>query len=155
MNSNTSKSVSVTAVTKRVRNNRKNGKRYEGELVKTLKEMGISSRLGRSNEEGDVILPEHNLVIEVKSTNLRDRYPISKSPDQFFRLKRREILNFCELLFFIFIYMKFLEAGNFNVCEQFTCLELHIYEIPEQGITELCIILTPREVVPYSLHLSP
>ena len=87
MNSNTSKSVSVTAVTKRVRNNRKNGKRYEGELVKTLKEMGISSRLGRSNEEGDVILPEHNLVIEVKSTNLRDRYPISKSPDQFFLLK--------------------------------------------------------------------
>ncbi len=88
-------SKSVTPVTKitRIRNNRKNGKKYEGELVRILKEMGISARLGRSNEEGDVILSEFNCIIECKSTNLKDRYRISKSPEQFLRLKnlRQEV----------------------------------------------------------------
>ena len=90
-----SKTKSVTPVTKitRIRNNRKNGKKYEGELVRILKEMGISARLGRSNEEGDVILSEFNCIIECKSTNLKDRYRISKSPEQFLRLKnlRQEV----------------------------------------------------------------
>ena len=68
-----------------VARNRANGKRYEGELVKILRSRGISARLGRSNEEGDVILPGLNLVIEAKSTDL-DRYRISKAMDQFRRL---------------------------------------------------------------------
>ena len=82
------KTKSVTEVTKRtkVRNNRKNGKKYEGELVKSLRNMGISARLGRSNEEGDVVLPEHNIVIEAKSTK-RDRYKMSLAVDQYKRLK--------------------------------------------------------------------
>lgn len=83
------KMISVTEVTKtktRIKNNRKNGKRYEGELVKILRESGYGARLGRSNEEGDIVISELNMVIEVKSTNLKDRYPISKSPDQFHRL---------------------------------------------------------------------
>ena len=68
-----------------VARNRANGKRYEGELVKTLRSRNINARLGRSNEEGDVILPELNIVIEAKSTDL-DRYRISKAMDQFRRL---------------------------------------------------------------------
>jgi hypothetical protein len=32
-----------------------------------------------------------------------------------------------------------METGNFPVCEKFTVIELHIYEIPEEGSTELCI----------------
>ena len=83
---------SVTSVTKtktrNVKNNRKNGKRYEGELVRVLRQDGISARLGRSNEEGDVILPDHGIIIEAKSTNLKDRYRISKSPDQYIRLMK-------------------------------------------------------------------
>ncbi len=71
-----------------VSNNRKNGKKYEGELVKVLKQCGISARLGRSNEEGDVILPDYGIVIEVKSTSLKDRYRISKSPEQYYRLRK-------------------------------------------------------------------
>ena len=87
MNKGISKSVTpVTKITK-VRNNRKNGKKYEGELVRILKDMGISARLGRSNEEGDVILSKFNCIIECKSTNLKDRYRISKAPEQFLRLK--------------------------------------------------------------------
>ena len=82
---------SVTSVTKikkvNIGNNRKNGKKYEGELVKVLKQDGISARLGRSNEEGDVILPDLGIIIEAKSTNM-DRYKMSKSPDQFHRLKK-------------------------------------------------------------------
>ena len=70
-----------------VARNRANGKRYEGELVKILRSRGISARLGRSNEEGDVILPGLNLVIEAKSTDL-DRYRISKAMDQCRRLCR-------------------------------------------------------------------
>ena len=70
-----------------VARNRANGKRYEGEPVKSLRFRGISARLGRSNEEGDVILPEFNIVIEAKSTDL-DRYRISKAMDQFRRLCR-------------------------------------------------------------------
>ena len=70
-----------------VARNRANGKRYEGELVKTLRSRNINARLGRSNEEGDVILPELNIVIEAKSTDL-DRYRISKAMDQFRRLCR-------------------------------------------------------------------
>ena len=69
-----------------VARNRANGKRYEGELVKLLRSKDINARLGRSNEEGDVILPEHNIVIEAKSTDL-DRYRISKAMDQFRRLR--------------------------------------------------------------------
>lgn len=68
-----------------VTRNRANGKRYEGELVKVLRSKGINARLGRSNEEGDVILPELNIVMEAKSTDL-DRYRISKAMDQFKRL---------------------------------------------------------------------
>ena len=70
-----------------VARNRANGKRYEGELVKILRSRRINARLGRSNEEGDVILPELNIVIEAKSTDL-DRYRISKAMDQFMRLCR-------------------------------------------------------------------
>ena len=70
-----------------VARNRANGKRYEGELVKILRSRGINARRGRSNEEGDVILPELNIVIEAKSTDL-DRYRISKAMDQFRRLCR-------------------------------------------------------------------
>ncbi|MHB1507474.1 MAG: hypothetical protein ACYCUZ_05395 [Cuniculiplasma sp.] len=81
---------SVTSLTKikkvNIGNNRKNGKRYEGELIKVLKKNGLSARLGRSNEEGDVILPDFGIIIEAKSTSLKDRYRISKSPDQYFRL---------------------------------------------------------------------
>ena len=77
---------SVTEVTKTVQNNRRNGKKYEGELVRTLRDSGISARLGRSNEEGDVILPDHGIIIEAKSTCLKDRYRMSKAPDQFLRL---------------------------------------------------------------------
>ena len=88
---------SVTEVTKtktrNVKNNRKNGKRYEGELVKVLRQNGISARLGRSNEEGDVILPSYNIVIEAKSTNM-DRYRMSKSPEQFFRLGKLPLIVF-------------------------------------------------------------
>ena len=81
-------SKSVTPVTKitRIRNNRKNGKKYEGELVKILKENMISARLGRSNEEGDIILPEQNIIIEAKSTK-QDRYKMSLAVDQYKRLK--------------------------------------------------------------------
>ena len=71
----------------RVKNNRRNGKRYEGELVRLLRDQGISARLGRSNEEGDVILPEYNIVLEAKSTRLKGKYHISMSPDQYFRLR--------------------------------------------------------------------
>ena len=78
-------SKSVTPVT-RIRNNRKNGKKYEGELVKILKENMISARLGRSNEEGDIILPEQNIIIEAKSTK-QDRYKMSLAVDQYKRLK--------------------------------------------------------------------
>ena len=79
--------ISVTEVTKtRVKFNRKNGKKYEGELVKILREKGYGARLGRSNEEGDIVITELNMVVEAKSTNLKDRYRISKSPDQFHRL---------------------------------------------------------------------
>lgn len=80
-------SKSVTPVTKitRIRNNRKNGKKYEGELVKILKENMISARLGRSNEEGDIILPEQNIIIEAKSTK-QDRYKMSLAVDQYKRL---------------------------------------------------------------------
>ena len=80
--------TTVTETKPRIRRNRQNGKKYEGELVRTLKEMGIAARLGRSNEEGDVILPEINLVLEAKSTHLKDRYRLSKASDQYFRLKR-------------------------------------------------------------------
>ena len=74
--------ISVRSVAR----NRANGKRYEGELVKVLRSKDINARLGRSNEEGDVILPELNIVIEAKSTDL-DRYRISKAMDQFRRLR--------------------------------------------------------------------
>jgi Holliday junction resolvase len=77
----------------KVKNNRKNGKRYEGELVKLLRGVGIAARLGRSNEEGDVILSSHNLIIECKSTSLNDRFRISKNPDQFWRLKAIQYLG--------------------------------------------------------------
>ena len=81
--------ITVTTVTKtqQVRNNRKKGKKYEGELVKLLKEKGFGARLGRSNEEGDIILSDLDLIIECKSTHFKDRYRVSKSPEQFYRLK--------------------------------------------------------------------
>ena len=82
------KSKPVTTVTKtKVCNNRKNGKKYEGELVKALRRMNLFARLGRSNEEGDIILSENNLIIECKSTILKDRFRISKNPEQFWRLR--------------------------------------------------------------------
>jgi Holliday junction resolvase len=69
--------------------NRKNGKKYEGELVKLFRQAGLFARLGRSNEEGDIILPDHNIIIEAKSTN-GDRYLMSKNPDQYHRLCKLE-----------------------------------------------------------------
>lgn len=67
--------------------NRKRGKRYEGELVKLLRESGIFARLGRSNEEGDLILPELNIVIEAKSTTT-SIYRMSMNRSQYTRLSR-------------------------------------------------------------------
>lgn len=68
--------------------NRRNGKHYEGELVRALRERGIYARLGRSNEEGDVILPDCGIILEVKSTS-RKNFRLSmnqKTKDQFYRL---------------------------------------------------------------------
>ncbi len=67
--------------------NRRRGKRAEGELVKLLRESGVFARLGRSNEEGDLILPELNIVIEAKSTTLSS-YKISTNKSQYRRLSR-------------------------------------------------------------------
>lgn len=75
-------------MTSQVSRNRQNGKKYEGELVKLLRENDVPARLGRSNEEGDVILPELNVIIEAKSTN-DDIFSILKNEkrkDQFRRL---------------------------------------------------------------------
>lgn len=81
--------ITVTTVTKtqQVRNNRKKGKKYEGELVKILKEKGFGARLGRSNEEGDIILSDLDLIIECKSTSRKGGYRVSKNPAQYFRLR--------------------------------------------------------------------
>ncbi len=71
-----------------VARNRANGKRYEGELVKILRSRGISARLGRSNEEADVILADFNVLIEVKSTS-RKNFSLNlnkRTKDQHFRL---------------------------------------------------------------------
>lgn len=72
----------------KIKNNRTNGKKYEGELTRVLKEDGLSARLGRSNEEGDVVITDLDIVIEAKSTNNPGKYKMSKSPGQFFRLKK-------------------------------------------------------------------
>ena len=72
----------------KIKNNRKNGKKYEGELTRVLKEDGLSARLGRSNEEGDVVITDLDIVIEAKSTNNQGKYKMSKSPGQFFRLRK-------------------------------------------------------------------
>ena len=66
-------------------------KRYEGELVKFFRSNDINTRLGRSNLEGEVILPELNIVVEAKSTNL-NRYKISKAMDQFRDLRELDSL---------------------------------------------------------------
>lgn len=72
----------------KISRNRANGKKYEGELVKALRERGVYARLGRSNEEADVILPDLNVLIEAKSTS-RPNFRMSmnqKTKDQFQRL---------------------------------------------------------------------
>ena len=72
--------------------NRVNGKRYEGEPVKELKQRGIYARLGRSNEEYDITLPELNINIELKSTNRELSWcstAVNKETvDQYNRLRR-------------------------------------------------------------------
>ena len=73
-----------------VSRNRANGKRYEGEIVKTLRGRGIYARLGRSNEEGDVVIPDHNIILEVKSTS-RMNFSVNlnrKTREQYYRLRR-------------------------------------------------------------------
>jgi Holliday junction resolvase len=79
-----------------VSRNRANGKRYEGELVKALRERGMYARLGRSNEEADVILPGPRILIELKSTDRRVSWTFGntnprKTKAQYHRLKS---LNF-------------------------------------------------------------
>jgi Holliday junction resolvase len=67
--------------------NRANGKRYEGELVKAIRARGIYARLGRSNEEADVILP-NGMLTEVKSSS-RKNFSLNhdrETKDQFHRL---------------------------------------------------------------------
>ncbi len=75
----------------KLKHNRKNGKKYEGELVKVLREKGIYARLGRSNEEFDVTLPELNVNIEIKSTNFESSWCSTfinrKTIDQYHRLR--------------------------------------------------------------------
>ncbi|MHB1440008.1 MAG: hypothetical protein ACYCSO_05100 [Cuniculiplasma sp.] len=73
-----------------IKRNRINGKKYEGEAVKILKESGLGVRLGRSNEEGDVILPNHNIIIEVKSTK-KNAFSFNlntQTKDQYYRLTK-------------------------------------------------------------------
>ncbi len=75
----------------KISRNRANGKRYEGELVKTLRSLKIYARLGRSNEEVDVIIPSANIGIELKSTNRNDSWTFGctnprKTKDQYRRL---------------------------------------------------------------------
>ena len=72
----------------KISRNRANGKKYEGELVKVFRARGIYARLGRSNEEADVIIPELDILLECKSTS-RKNFSISlnrKTKDQFRRL---------------------------------------------------------------------
>jgi Holliday junction resolvase len=72
----------------RMGRNRANGKRYEGEIVKTLRGRGIYARLGRSNEEGDIVIPDLNIILEVKSTS-RKNFRMSlnrKTREQYYRL---------------------------------------------------------------------
>ena len=68
--------------------NRANGKAYEGELVKELKQRGIYARLGRSNEEYDITLPELNINIELKSTNRELSWKRKDAADQYSRLRK-------------------------------------------------------------------
>ena len=67
--------------------NRANGKRYEGELVKLLRGISLDARLGRSNEEGDIILSKFDIIIEAKSTK-NAKYNIRKALEQYNRLRK-------------------------------------------------------------------
>lgn len=81
--------------------NHRNGKHYEGELVRALRENGIYARFGRSTEEADVILPDFNVLLEVKSTS-RKNFRMSlnqKTKDQFIIL-----LNIPEKVFYAIRY---------------------------------------------------
>lgn len=73
--------------TSNIARNRRRGKRFEGELVKLLRGSEIFARLGRSNEEGDLILSELNIVIEAKSTTT-NIYRMSMNRSQYIRLSR-------------------------------------------------------------------
>ena len=80
----------------KISRNRANGKRYEGELVKAIRNSGIYARLGRSNEEVDIILPDCNILIECKSTSKKN-FTLAHdrgTKDQFFRIRELPGIKF-------------------------------------------------------------
>jgi len=66
----------------------RNGKNYEGKLIRTLAGYGIFSIGLQPDASPDLIVPAYKVGLEIKSTRSQKYYP-SKNPEQFQYLKNQ------------------------------------------------------------------